>query len=563
VTPKPPELATVLVVSGGGFQGLAVIRGLRRCAQVRIIMADCYGENVGRYFVDQFYRVPPISDRAGFLAALRDICGREGVRLVLPSTDFELTVLAEEAAAFREQGVVVAVSERALLDRLRDKRQLHGLLREAGCPVLPLWDPRDPAAPLPLIGKPVQGWGGRGLKVVHTREALRELPLEELARTHIWQPFLEGIEEISADFSIDLDGRPSALGLRRRLRTMAGFAVVSEACASPAVEVMVSGLAERLAEQGGRGLFNVQVLERASERYVSDVNPRIGTSAVHWFRGDLHPVLHVCRSVLGSLTPSEEAAVPRRGRAVRYLEELWLDDSPNIVRREAEVAAVVFDLDDTLLPLKPWMAGKVERLCQDAAAAELIPDPAAFKREALWLIEEGAAPRLFDALASRFGLEDHQKHRLIEAYREAVPLPRPQFTGAAPVLESLRRRGLKLAVLTDNPPASQKQKLQATGLEPWFDAVVYTRELGAEKPDPLGFAEVARRLQLPVPSLAMVGDNPHRDVAGAAASGFGMAYLLSRPGSLLSFDPDLFRACSAAPFRSIGALGQLLWFLRP
>jgi HAD superfamily hydrolase (TIGR01549 family) len=305
----------------------------------------------------------------------------------------------------------------------------------------------------------------------------------------------------------------------------------------------------------------VQVLERPSERYVSDVNPRIGTSAVHWFRGDLHPVLHVCRSVLGSPTPSGEVGVTRPGRAVRYLEELWLDDSPEIVRREAEVAAVVFDLDDTLLPLKLWMAGKIERLCQNAA--ELIPDPAAFKREALWLIEEGAAPRLFDALASRLGLDDHQKQRLIEAYREAVPLPRAQFAGAAPVLQSLRRRGLKLAVLTDNPPASQKQKLQAMGLEPWFDAMVYTRELGAEKPDPLGFREVARRLELPVPSLAMVGDNPHRDVAGAAASGFGMAYLLSRPGSLLSFDPDLFRACSAAPFRSIGALGQLLWFLRP
>jgi HAD superfamily hydrolase (TIGR01549 family) len=555
-----PAAPTVLVVSGGGFQGLAVLRALRRSPSVRIVMADCHRENVGRYFADQFLCVPPVAERERFLEALRAACGRERAGLILPSTDYELTVLADEAPAFAREGVAVAVCERALLDRLRDKGAVLRWLQEGGLPVLPPCDPCHPQAPFPLIGKPAQGWGGRGVVVARSAEALRGLPLPEGGRTHVWQPFLEDVEEVSADFSIDFQGRPSALGLRRRLRTTAGFAVVSEACASAELEGMLGRLAARLADQGGRGLFNVQVLQRGSEAYVSDVNPRIGTSAGHWFGDAPHPVLHLCASVFGPL-PAADPPRARPGRAVRYLDDLWLDDDPEIAGREAAVAGVVFDLDDTLLPHKRWIMGKIERLCREAAG--LVPDPAAFRREALWLLEEGAAPRLLDALAERLGLDGEVAQRLQDAYRAAVPDGSRELARGVPVLETLRRRGLKLAVLTDNPPASQRQKLQATGLEARFDAVVYAREAGGEKPQPAGFAEVARRLELPPEALAMVGDNPHRDVAGAAAAGYGMAYLLSRPGGLRGFDPELFRECSPVPHRRLASLSQLLWYLRP
>jgi len=69
-----------LVVSGGGFQGLTLLKGLRESGSVRIIVADSYEQNVGRYFANRAYTVPPIAETDAFVGALLEICREEGVR---------------------------------------------------------------------------------------------------------------------------------------------------------------------------------------------------------------------------------------------------------------------------------------------------------------------------------------------------------------------------------------------------------------------------------------------------------------------------------------------------
>src|SRR5262249_39085526 len=64
-----PDLLTVLVVSGGGFQGLSLVKSLRESPRIRIVLVDSYEENVSRYFADAFYRMPEIAQGEAFVAS--------------------------------------------------------------------------------------------------------------------------------------------------------------------------------------------------------------------------------------------------------------------------------------------------------------------------------------------------------------------------------------------------------------------------------------------------------------------------------------------------------------
>ena len=131
-------------------------------------------------------------------------------------------------------------------------------------------------------------------------------------------------------------------------------------------------------------------------------------------------------------------------------------------------------------------------------------------------------------------------------------------TRTSPALDALRRRGLRLGLLTDNPPETQGRKVDASGLRSCFDAIVFSREAGGEKPDVRGFARVAAALGIEPARLAMAGDNPHRDLAGAAEAGFARLFWLRRDGASCAFDPALTEDLPGAErFEPVADLRQL------
>jgi HAD superfamily hydrolase (TIGR01549 family) len=268
-------------------------------------------------------------------------------------------------------------------------------------------------------------------------------------------------------------------------------------------------------------------------------------------------VLHVC----GLARTARPRARATTRRTVRHLEDLTLEDGPETRERERHVEGVVFDLDDTLLPQKPWMAAKLA-LVHDACRDSL-PARETFLAEALRLVEEGPRETLFDVLAERLGLDAVTRDRLLHEYREARPTTCELYPDVQATLLGLRRAGYKLGILSDNPPASQRLKLERSGLEPLVDAVVFTREAGGEKPSKGGFAAISERMEIRPAALAMVGDNPYRDLAGALEAGYAIAYLVRRAGSFWSFDPALYDGVLRAPHavRVLDSLRSLTWFI--
>jgi HAD superfamily hydrolase (TIGR01549 family) len=516
---------TVLIVAGGGFQGESLAESVRSIPDVRVVVADSIMDNLGRAFADRYVVCPPMAEATAFADCIESLVRDEHIDLVLPAVSFGLKQLAALRPRIESAGAILGLSSESLLDILLDKTRTYEALLDAGIPaqrpVLLTPDTR-----LPLCGKPRDGWGGRDLVVLKKREELVRSDIAARATTHCWVPWLDQFDEFSADFAINRRGACSQITLRRRVRTSGGFAVISDSTDDEAAKNAVAQTAHWLASTGGLGIFNVQILKLPDGTlYVSDVNPRHGTSSTH-ARGEGNPWL----AFLAEL-PADEVKVATR--SIRTLQQRVIP-----LPERDRWKGVVFDLDDTLIDHKRWMMDKLQIVANqftDRVPATLLLD------EAYAIVEEGHHERLIDLLAQRLALESLHVE-LLEAYRAAVPERAHLFPEVLDVLHTLRATGHRLGLLTDNPPASQKLKLQHSGdMAGLFDAIIFTRELGAEKPAHKGFLAVASQLGMNANQLLMVGDNPSRDARGAIASGYDACMLVCRPGGRFQVSSELLK----------------------
>jgi FMN phosphatase YigB (HAD superfamily) len=516
-------MKTALVTSGGGFQGLGLVRALQQSNDTRVIVCDIFPENVTRYLCPECVVAPPLAERDGFAEFLFDLVQKEHITHIFPATAQELLALSQLRGRLKDLGATTAVSEHDFLTVLLDKRHIYSWLRANRMPVLDGVDPVNFDFAHPLFGRPRHGWGGRGTVVL--RHARDLASFGDDPDDYLWTRWLPDFEEYSADFAIKESKHISTIVLRQRIRTSGGFAVISKSKSDDTLENLMTKLAHALAAAGGVGLFNVQILICASgEPVISDINPRIGTSATH----ALGEGINLPGFFMGSDPDGDEPAPAPHRRAIRSVRVLTDLTIPEIKRP----AAIVFDLDDTLVDHKLWMLEKIEATYRSFFYQ--YSDKKAYLLCAVDLIDEGVRADLIDRLLGALKLPQSLRGEAIEAYRAATVPRTPLFSDVIPVLRALKAAGFPLAILTDNPPATQKAKIECSEALQHVDAVIYTREHGAEKPSEAGFNQASRELRLDPDKLIMVGDNYFRDGVGAVRAGYGRALIVRRDGIFLN-----------------------------
>ena len=134
----------------------------------------------------------------------------------------------------------------------------------------------------------------------------------------------------------------------------------------------------------------------------------------------------------------------------------------------------------------------------------------------------GEADSAYDCAVAMTKAWEHAEH--FELYEDALP-----------VLEELRRRGLKLG-LVSNTGRDLDEFVAHHQLD--VDAVLGSGAFGRTKPHPTIFRAVLERLQVEPGEAAMVGDSPEDDVDGARALGM-RAFLVDRDGRFPDFEGRL------------------------
>lgn len=99
--------------------------------------------------------------------------------------------------------------------------------------------------------------------------------------------------------------------------------------------------------------------------------------------------------------------------------------------------------------------------------------------------------------------------------------------GADETLEALSGAGLRLGVVS-NFDGRLHAVLRTLELAPYFEHVIVSSEVGANKPSPLIFQAALARFGVPASRMLHVGDDPDLDEKGAAALGIA-TFLVKEP----------------------------------
>ena len=194
--------------------------------------------------------------------------------------------------------------------------------------------------------------------------------------------------------------------------------------------------------------------------------------------------------------------------------------------------AVLFDWGDTLMRWapEPEHLSDGHRAGLAAIGVEPIPElTARFRDEYLpayfepGLVEEIEYPAQVRRLLGEFGIavDDAQLLRFLEAEHAAWAPARQLAATTHALLESLRERGLRLALVSNaiDPPDLLHRDLAEFGVAQRLDVAVFSSEVGRRKPDPAIFTYALERLEVDARDALMVGDTLETDIAGAAALG--------------------------------------------
>ena len=194
--------------------------------------------------------------------------------------------------------------------------------------------------------------------------------------------------------------------------------------------------------------------------------------------------------------------------------------------------AVIFDWDLTL-----WDSWGIHLRLMENTAAELgvsAPTPEAvaaefhrpFRQHLLWFF--GSHPDAEDELDTILKI-------YLNPYESILSFRNYLFPGVASLLGALKRRGIRIGVLSDKIPEFGHAELQRSGLAPLVEYADFKTDARPYKPAPDGLYTVLNRLGVDPEDAMYVGDGP-QDVACArtvgAASGAALWSAIDREATL-------------------------------
>ncbi len=181
------------------------------------------------------------------------------------------------------------------------------------------------------------------------------------------------------------------------------------------------------------------------------------------------------------------------------------------------IAAVMIDLDGTLLDTVPDLAAAAQRML---AALDL---PARTQEEVRNCIGKGIpnlVARCLQASAGAARAQGLQAEALAlyyAFYAEESGRRSAVYPGVLEGLAQFRAMRLRLACVTNKAARFTLPLLEQKGLAPWFELVVSGDTLARKKPDPMQLAHICAEFALAPAEALLIGDSANDALAARAA----------------------------------------------
>ncbi len=126
----------------------------------------------------------------------------------------------------------------------------------------------------------------------------------------------------------------------------------------------------------------------------------------------------------------------------------------------------------------------------------------------------------FRSTLAQFNIhEEELTNNISNAYIHTSPRQKIIFPYTIETLDSLKKDGYNLHIITNGFKEAQFVKLENCGLKPYFDIIVCSEEVGQTKPAPAVFQYAMGKAGAKPKESVMIGDDYVVDILGALNSG--------------------------------------------
>lgn len=266
----------ILITSAG--QRVSLVRAFQKELKTlyptgKVFTTDMYPHlSAACNISDQYFQVKRVTD-PNYIDDLLVLCVANKVKMVVPTIDTELLVLAQNKERFEKEGIYVIISSVSFVEKCRDKRMINTFFLDNGINIPKPVDKHNPT--FPLFIKPYDGSLSADTFLIKDAEDLRDYHLSN--ERFLFMEYIDKQEhdEYTVDMYFGRDHQVKCIVPRKRILVRAGE--INKGVTSK--NTIVSFLKEKLGTiEGAIGCLTVQVfLNKNTGRIIAiEINPRFG-----------------------------------------------------------------------------------------------------------------------------------------------------------------------------------------------------------------------------------------------------------------------------------------------
>ncbi len=221
---------------------------------------------------DGYKSVPRVTDDR-YIAEVLKICEAWGIKMIIPTIDTELLMLAENKSKFEDRGIHAVVSDLDFIRACRDKRIINQFFLDNGIEIPKKISKENPT--FPLFIKPYDGSLSKDTFLIESAEDLTDYHFQNKKLMFMEYMNPEEYDEYTVDTYYDKKGKLKCVVPRKRIFVRAGE--VNKGLAEK--NEIVNFVEEKLGSiEGARGCLTMQFfLGNTNRRIVGiEINSRFG-----------------------------------------------------------------------------------------------------------------------------------------------------------------------------------------------------------------------------------------------------------------------------------------------
>ena len=322
---------------------VSLLESFRRAAKQLKINASLFGTDTTELspalqLCDQRFSVKRTT-HAGYIEQILSIVKANSVKLLVPTVDLDLKLLAQNKSKFDAMGCRVLVSDPEVIDICQDKRKtykfllknnfdtpatgsIRTVLKNSKSSIYGLAIAnRKSQIGFPLFLKPWDGYAGRGNAVVNNRKEL--MFYAKRVPNAICQELVKGTE-YTCDVYVDFGMKVRCVVPRKRIEVRAGEVSKGQVAKNARIMSEAVTLVEKLG--AGPGVITLQLFltEGGEVKYI-EINPRFGGGAPLSIKAGADFPKWILQELAGGKPNIRPDGFKDNLVMLRYDSEVWLD----------------------------------------------------------------------------------------------------------------------------------------------------------------------------------------------------------------------------------------------